>query len=174
MKSLVQSELGFSIRDGEASDLAVHERLSDALASIKEKLEIHRQVPDARTRLTLAVHEASLTGTKHSGDPYVQEQIIKARRAAFSALDTKNAAKRHEDQRAASLRRQMAEIMSWGRSHSRFVSELQRLYSQTLFDLKRFDLPEHLLVRAISELNAIFEIAVENGLSLECSRSRGR
>ena len=55
----------------------------------------------------------------------------------------------------------MAEIKSWGRNYSRFVSRMDLLYGETIFQLKLLNLDSELRQEAVVELEAIFEAALE-------------
>jgi hypothetical protein len=161
LKALVKSELGYDMRDGEALDLTGYGCLSNAITSIEKRIEINKQFPDSALRNTLAVQEAAiLAGTLPEAADHARERILKAREEAFVIFYAKKAAQRSGQQARVSLRERMAEIRRWGRVHSRFVSGIEKVYLDTLSDLKHLNLPNHVLVQATTELDAIFETAI--------------
>lgn len=162
LKVLVRTEFAYEMRDGEALDLSHHGSLSDALLCIRRRVEINQEFPDSDLRIRLAVQEAAiLTRLAPGTEAYAQEQILTAREAAFKILDSKRRDNERMHQVQSSLRRHMAEIKSWGRNYSRFVSRMDLLYGETIFQLKLLNLDSELRQEAVVELEAIFEAALE-------------
>jgi hypothetical protein len=161
VKVLAKSELGYAMREGEALDLTRYRCLSDAVASIKKRIEINKQFPDTELRNVLAIQEAALlAGAAPEVSDYARKQILTAREEAFAILNAKRATRRSQQQVRAALRERMAEIRRWGRVHSRFVSSMEKIYLDTLSALMQLNLPDQVMVQATTELDAMFETAV--------------
>ncbi len=162
LKVLVKREFDYEMRDGEALDLTHHGSLADALVCIRQRVEINQEFPDSGLRIGLAVQEAAiLAGTAPGAEGYAQKQILKARESAFEILNSKKRDLRSLHQVQSSLGQRMSEIKSWGRNYSRFVSRMELLYAETIFQLKLLNLESELMQEAVVELCAIFEAALE-------------
>jgi glutamate mutase epsilon subunit len=162
LKALVKREFDYEMRDGEAIDLAQYGSLSAAIASIRKRREINQQFPDSSLRNTLSVQEAAiLAGTTSGTADHARERILTARETAFGLLSTKNKTSIKQHEVRASLRARMTEIKSWGRDQSRFVSKMENLYKQRIFELELLSLPNDIMKEAVAELEKLFETALE-------------
>ena len=163
VKNLVKAEFGYPIRDGEALDLTGYHSLGDAIGSIKQRLEINKQFPDPKLRLTLAVQEAAILAVASpANSAHAQEAILRARAAAFAALEelTKERVKYRKAQ--ADIRERMAKIKTWGRGYARFIARMESLYNDRISELRSLNLPADVLAEATHELTEIFAIGIEN------------
>ncbi len=162
IKVLVESRFGYTMRDGEAFDLTHYPSLSEALDSIKKRLEIHKHFPDSMLRSSLAIQEAAILARAAPGtSDHALARILSAREATFATLKAKSDARQREQRVAGSIRRLTEEIKKWGRVHSRFLSAMEKLYSDRLFELKTLNLPDDVLAQATIELDGMFETAID-------------
>jgi hypothetical protein len=159
---LVKVEFGYTMREGEAMDLAHHHSLSEAIASIRDRMEINRQFPDRKLRNTLAIQEATVLATVGPGDSdSATKLILQAREAAFDVIKARDRARDQASRERELLTKRMKEIKTWGRVNARFIDALTELYNDRLVELWGLNLPNELRSQATTELDKLFETAIE-------------
>jgi hypothetical protein len=146
-----------------ALELARVHDLRSALRGIAAKLELHRNVSDAKAKAGLAFAEAALTSDEAAGAAAAEAATIAAviavRKGATEAM---SAHKFSADQRTAllaTLREVREDSRRWANGYSRFSTALLDLYKAMRSELTKMPLASSDRARALAELEEIIRDA---------------